>query len=205
MKFDQSKVYTCLNADELEIGSQIVIANNLHDLKNFIEKYDTFDERVKLKRIMPETYEKRFVMSMGEGDTPQNFALAYFIAPPQKFNHEDVLKYLKLEKHLSETYSKELRDLNIKYKDDFYQRQKYQEEISEWFLKYFNFKEQDWDSYDLDFDFLQEFEILKGTWQHNDYEDCHYEFMSIEVPKNLILKDLSETEIENCIIEDEEE
>lgn len=38
MTFDKSRVYTTLNADELKIGSKVVVANNLEDLMVFVER-----------------------------------------------------------------------------------------------------------------------------------------------------------------------
>ena len=34
MEFDESKVYTGLNADKLKVGSQVIVADNLKDLKD---------------------------------------------------------------------------------------------------------------------------------------------------------------------------
>lgn len=38
MEFDESRVYTTLNADELKIGSTIIVADNLMELKHRVKK-----------------------------------------------------------------------------------------------------------------------------------------------------------------------
>ena len=37
MEFDESKVYTALNADKLKIGSEVIVADDLMHLKSFVE------------------------------------------------------------------------------------------------------------------------------------------------------------------------
>ena len=37
MEFDKSKIYTAANADELKIGSKVVVADTLEDLKQCVE------------------------------------------------------------------------------------------------------------------------------------------------------------------------
>ena len=81
MIFNPAKVYTQLNAEDLKIGSQIVVANNLYDLRSFIESYSSFDEAMTLSRIMPETWERRFALNP-QIDAKNTFALAYLISEP---------------------------------------------------------------------------------------------------------------------------
>lgn len=38
MEFDKSKVYTALNADELEIGDVVIAADTLYDIKQYVQK-----------------------------------------------------------------------------------------------------------------------------------------------------------------------
>ena len=37
MEFDKNKVYTALNADELKVGSKVIVANYLESLKAQVE------------------------------------------------------------------------------------------------------------------------------------------------------------------------
>ena len=37
MEFDKSRVYTALNADELKIGSKVILGNTLSELKEAVE------------------------------------------------------------------------------------------------------------------------------------------------------------------------
>lgn len=37
MEFDKSRVYTVLNADELQIGSKVILGNTLSELKEAVE------------------------------------------------------------------------------------------------------------------------------------------------------------------------
>lgn len=55
MESDKSKVYTVLNADELKLGSGVIVADTLKDLKNKVEMggYGT-----KLLRIEPDDREQ---------------------------------------------------------------------------------------------------------------------------------------------------
>jgi len=40
MEFDKSKVYTTLNADELKIGSKVIVADDLGTLKQMEVNYE---------------------------------------------------------------------------------------------------------------------------------------------------------------------
>ena len=37
MKFDETRVYTALNADELKIGSKCIFADTIHDLRLYVQ------------------------------------------------------------------------------------------------------------------------------------------------------------------------
>ena len=77
MKFDKSKIYTALNADELPIGSKCIFADTIKDLKEEVKKkrIDT------LFGIATEQYEYRFISEHGY---KIQYALAYFIEQPAK-------------------------------------------------------------------------------------------------------------------------
>jgi hypothetical protein len=75
MKFDKSRVYTAVNADELKVGSEVICADNLADLK-FRVKTD-FDSDC-LLGINDEFCFYRFVTEQGR------YVLAYLVSEPEK-------------------------------------------------------------------------------------------------------------------------
>ena len=80
MKFDKSRVYTALNADELKIGSKVIVANNIDSLKckvqcTILNECDIF----KVKNILDESNERRFQLTC-EGTYP----FAYLISEPEE-------------------------------------------------------------------------------------------------------------------------
>ena len=79
MKFDKSRVYTALNADELPIGSRCVFADDLRELRRLVSIEDTSQVLIAIKG---ESYKYRFEQAKADcmGDTL--FALAYLIEPP---------------------------------------------------------------------------------------------------------------------------
>ena len=80
MEFDKSKVYTALNADELEVGSTVIVADSLQGLKDRLNKF-AFDENyaIRIKSILPETEKYRFHTSCGNV-----YSLVYLISPPKE-------------------------------------------------------------------------------------------------------------------------
>ena len=76
MKFDQSRVYTALNADELPIGSKCVFADTIQVLKKLVETSVGL-ERLKLRNVQDDTNTCRFIDKTGT-----IFAFAYLIEPP---------------------------------------------------------------------------------------------------------------------------
>ena len=77
MQFNKSRVYTALNADELEVGSMVIVADNLKDLKaKVLDGYEDMQHR--LIKIGEERFQNRFF-------TTENlaWALAYLVSPPE--------------------------------------------------------------------------------------------------------------------------
>lgn len=75
MEFDKSRVYTALNADELKVGSKVIVANNIALLKGFLN-----DEVVHtLEQIKGENYSLRFVIDNGA-----TYLFAYLIEEPEE-------------------------------------------------------------------------------------------------------------------------
>lgn len=75
MEFDKSKVYTALNADELKIGSKVIVADSLSRLKSRVEADYNI---VLLEDIRSEEYDSRFY----NGDA--YFNLAYLVSEPEE-------------------------------------------------------------------------------------------------------------------------
>ena len=80
MKFDKNRVYTALNADELEVGSMVIVADSLQGLKDRFSKFALDeDHAICIGGILPETQMHRFKTSQGSV-----YPLAYLISPPEK-------------------------------------------------------------------------------------------------------------------------
>lgn len=75
MEFDNSKVYTALNADELKIGSKIAVANDLAHLKVFVRN----DFICTLEKVLDEESTCRFVANDGAP-----YSLAYLVSEPEE-------------------------------------------------------------------------------------------------------------------------
>lgn len=70
MKFDKTKVFTSLNADELHEGDKVIVANNLADLKEFVRQNDVHE----IEDILSDCVNERFgVCGMA------NYSLAYLV------------------------------------------------------------------------------------------------------------------------------
>ena len=76
MKFDKSRVYTALNADELQIGSKCIFANNVFTLKDHVR--NDYPAEI-LINVYSETTVERF-----QSDSDELYLLAYLIEPPKK-------------------------------------------------------------------------------------------------------------------------
>ena len=76
MKFDKTRVYTALNADELKIGSKCIFADTVQGLKKHIET----KQILTLVGIYEEHKRDRFIGS--DGAIEASYSLAYLIEPP---------------------------------------------------------------------------------------------------------------------------
>ena len=74
MKFDKSRVYTAVNADELNIGSKCIFANNVFTLKDHVR--NNYPAEI-LISVCSETITERF-----NSDSDEFYSLAYLIEPP---------------------------------------------------------------------------------------------------------------------------
>lgn len=78
MEFDINRVYTAVNADELKVGSKVVCANTIKDLKRKVAE----NEITEIKGIKDDCYENRF--SAWLDDDLLGYALAYLISEPEE-------------------------------------------------------------------------------------------------------------------------
>jgi hypothetical protein len=81
MKFDKSRVYTLLNADELKVGSKVIVADDLKCLKDRVEHGLEITE---LTGVGEEDCTYRFYTCNDE------FAIAYLVEEPQKLKWTDL-------------------------------------------------------------------------------------------------------------------
>lgn len=85
MVFDKSRVYTALNADELKVGSKIIVADNITSLKELVACEDVCI----LQNIATENSTFRFIAE----DDGGSYALAYLVEEPE----EKKLKWIDLK------------------------------------------------------------------------------------------------------------
>lgn len=77
MEFDKSKVYTAANADELKIGSKVIVSNYFSSLRNQVEA-NSYPAYIKeLTHIMGTSSTNRFKV-----DDNQTYNLAYLVSEP---------------------------------------------------------------------------------------------------------------------------
>lgn len=82
MEFDKSKVYTALNADELKVGSKVICAFSISDLKKRVDKGEQITE---VHQILNEDVEQRFKVYHGD-DEYLSYPFAYLISEPEEEN-----------------------------------------------------------------------------------------------------------------------
>ena len=94
MEFDKNGVYTALNADELKVGSKVIVANNLGSLKARVDEYydngdDTYIRTI--KSIETEDCEKRFEVSTIVGGYSTVYCgLVYLISEAEPIKCKDL-------------------------------------------------------------------------------------------------------------------
>lgn len=80
MEFDKSRIYTSLNADELKVGSKVIVANNIDSLKCKVQRTILNEcDIMKVKNILDESNERRFQLTC-KGTYP----LAYLVSEPEE-------------------------------------------------------------------------------------------------------------------------
>ena len=81
MDYDKSRVYTALNADELKVGSTVLCANTITELKNYLKENVELHYR-ELKKILTENNAKRFRVQCPT--FLNDFAFVYLISEPEE-------------------------------------------------------------------------------------------------------------------------
>lgn len=81
MEFDKNKVYTSLNADELKVGSRVILADSLESLKYNVTYGHSI---VPLVEVRGEGYSTRFF------DGKNGWCLAYLVEEPGKLHWYDL-------------------------------------------------------------------------------------------------------------------
>ena len=80
-KFDKSRVYTALNADELKVGSEVYVSDNMYYLKKCVE--DNLESCI-LTEVLLEKEANRFCIDKSN----EQWQLAYLIEPPAEPKYE---------------------------------------------------------------------------------------------------------------------
>ena len=78
MQFDKSKVYTALNAEELKIGSKVLLADDITELKRLVK------ENIATTKLLSINDEKTAYRFHGpyKNDDYMSYCFADLIAPP---------------------------------------------------------------------------------------------------------------------------
>ena len=82
MDFDKNKVYTALNADELKVGSTVIVADTMAALKEWVSNYRATIE-YRIIEILSEENGYRFKTTNGN-----TYAFVYLIAPPKETEYK---------------------------------------------------------------------------------------------------------------------
>ena len=84
MKFDKSRVYTALNADEVKVGSLGFVADNLYELENNVTSGLCLED--KILSIEDKYHPSRFVTSrfIENDDETMSYNLFYLIQEPEE-------------------------------------------------------------------------------------------------------------------------
>ena len=87
MEFDKSRVYTALNADELEVGSKVIVADSIANLYANVKVGKCIRT---LKGVLPESVKDRFEIILLTNDEFDSWNLAYLISEPNSIRCADL-------------------------------------------------------------------------------------------------------------------
>ena len=143
MEFQKARVFTALNADELKIGSKVIVGDTVEALRNRVQNGTT---PLTLSEIRRDSYERRFRVE--EYTEPESvFSFVYLISEPEV---KDWIVYLCRRKGVkpyltccrSDTWEMVQKDYNTKTKlfegteeetDDWYEaRKQFTDVIAAW-------------------------------------------------------------------------
>lgn len=81
MEFDESRVYTALNADKLKVGSKVILAKNLHALQELVQGDNCI---CKLLEVREDIYQDRFYAKYSSDGLNAFGTLAYLVSAPEE-------------------------------------------------------------------------------------------------------------------------
>ena len=87
MEFDESKVYTALNADKLKVGSKVILAKNLHALQELVQGDNC---TVTLLEVREDIYQDRFYGKYLSDGLNAFGTLAYLVSAPGELKWTDL-------------------------------------------------------------------------------------------------------------------
>ena len=90
MEFDKSRVYTALNADELKVGSKVIVADNIANLKERVAEYDEDRHATKIISIDDEHSQLRFETDGTGNYVGTHWELAYLVSEPSPLRCADL-------------------------------------------------------------------------------------------------------------------
>lgn len=82
MKFDKSRVYTALNADELQVGSKVAAADNLDMLKKRVQSIGCTDSRWPLELVAVDPENESYRFRVVQEGSESCYELAYLVEEP---------------------------------------------------------------------------------------------------------------------------
>lgn len=85
--FNNDKVYTAVNADELKVGSKVFVAKNIHALRDQVIRYYNDNNTCTLCTLIgvrSEDWQDRFVTKFDSDGLMTMSTLAYLISEPEK-------------------------------------------------------------------------------------------------------------------------
>lgn len=82
MTFDERRIFTAVNADKVEVGAKVIVADNLDDLKYSVKIMNS--NTIVIKKINPSSFKNRFVTNVG------TYSLCYVVEPIDELKWTDL-------------------------------------------------------------------------------------------------------------------
>ena len=80
MEFDIKRVYTAVNADELKVGSKVIVGDTVEAIRN---RVNNGTAQLTLSEIRKDIYERRFRVKE-YAETESAFSLVYLVSEPEE-------------------------------------------------------------------------------------------------------------------------